>query len=468
MPPEPTAPHLSRREALGLGAAAMGALLLGVDRPAEAAPDRGETVLVVGAGMAGLAAAVRLEKMGFTVIVVEARDRVGGRVRTDRSVNGLAFDVGASWIHGIRGNPITKLARRARAARSRTLYGRIDLHDSDGGTFSKAERKRLGRLGRKFNRRTNRLVQQQLVDGPLSVPLLQALDEVATTPEDRAFLLYESATRLTYEFAADPDELSAFWFNEGRATRGPDTLFPQGYDQIPEFLARDLDVRLGQVVQSIAHDELGVTVQTDQQQFQVDRVVVTLPLGVLKGGAVDFDPVLPNSKVAAMDRLAMGLLNKLYLRFPTQFWPAEAHRLGFAGDPASDWIEWYDYAAVLGEPVLMGFLGGAFARGFEPRSDGEHVTDAMRVLRIMYGPSIPDPTDHVVTRWSQDPFALGSYSYIPPGATPADRRTLAEPLGDRVFFAGEATSTSFPSTVHGAYLSGRTAARDLLRAFKRA
>jgi monoamine oxidase len=107
-----------------------------------------------------------------------------------------------------------------------------------------------------------------------------------------------------------------------------------------------------------------------------------------------------------------------------------------------------------GAPILMAFTGGNFARSTEILSDEDVADGAMGVLRKMFGSSIPEPQDGVRARWGRDPFAFGSYSHIPVGATPRDYDTLAEPVGDRLYFAGEATNRRYPATVHGAFLSG--------------
>jgi monoamine oxidase len=127
----------------------------------------------------------------------------------------------------------------------------------------------------------------------------------------------------------------------------------------------------------------------------------------------------------------------------------------------SEWAEWIDYYSYTGQPVLLGLNSGKHARDLEVLTDQSVVAAAMQVLRGIYGRSTPDPDGAVVTRWGSDPFSLGAYSSIPPGANGKDYDTLAEPVGDRVFFAGEATSRSYPATVHGAFLSGEREAKRI-------
>jgi monoamine oxidase len=126
------------------------------------------------------------------------------------------------------------------------------------------------------------------------------------------------------------------------------------------------------------------------------------------------------------------------------------------------WAEWVNMVPVNGRPILIGFNGGRVAVDVESWSDREIVQSALTVLRKMFGADLPDPVSHMITRWQADPWSLGSYSHLPPGSTPDDRRVLAEPVEGRVFFAGEACSIEHAATVHGAYLSGVKAAEEIL------
>jgi monoamine oxidase len=157
----------------------------------------------------------------------------------------------------------------------------------------------------------------------------------------------------------------------------------------------------------------------------------------------------------------MGLLNKTYLRFPEVFWDKEHDLLGHIAERKGEWAEWLNIYKYTGQPILLGFNAGRYGRQIEKLSDREIVAAAMKTLRSLYGAKIPDPEAWLITRWAGDPLAGGSYSYLPPGATEGDRAALAQPVGGRLFFAGEATSVEYPATVHGALLSGRRAAKEI-------
>ena len=205
--------------------------------------------------------------------------------------------------------------------------------------------------------------------------------------------------------------------------------------------------------------------KTTKGPREADRVVVTLPLGVLKKGSVVFRPALPESKRLAIARLGMGLLDKLWLRFPRAFWGARDNDLiGFVGANRGAWAETVDFQHVLGKPVLLCFQAGSVARTAEALPDDRIVASAMEWIRAAFGSDAPDPVASQRTRWAADPFAFGSYSFFANGSTPRDVEALAASVGGRVFFAGEATSSNHPATVHGAFASGLRAAQELLDA----
>jgi monoamine oxidase len=430
--------------------------------PAEGAPDnrpRVAEVIVIGAGIAGLAAARRLMEWDYDVIVLEARDRIGGRVWTDHSI-GLPLDLGASWIHGVKGNPISDLADQAGAARVVTDYDSLTRYKSDGTEISNQEDADIDTLFEQFYEQV--AVWQEELDNDIS--LQEGLDLFISNKrfsrEGMLNLLYAVNTELEHEYGADVSDLSLWEFDQDNDTRGADVIFPDGYEPIIQRLADGLDIRLNQIVRRVEYTESGVSITTETGVFEAQAALVTLPLGVLKSEAVTFEPPLPGWKTKSISRLNMGVLNKCYLKFPTVFWDEESHLLGYISEEKGHWCEWLNLAALIDQPVLLGFNAGQFGLEIESWSDDRIVVSAMTTLRTIYGTSIPEPEAWLITRWGQDPFALGSYSHIPPFASGDDYDTLAKPV-NRLFFAGEATHRQYPSTVNGAYLSGLRAADEI-------
>ena len=155
-------------------------------------------------------------------------------------------------------------------------------------------------------------------------------------------------------------------------------------------------------------------------------------------------------------------LNKCYLRFSHAFWPDDIDWLEYIPQQHGEWTEWVSFQRATKLPVLLSFNAGDRGRDMEAWSDEKTVASAMSVLKTIFGHDIPHPVDHQITRWASDRFARGSYSFNALHATPAMRTALAQPLGGRLFFAGEASSKNHFGTAHGAYLSGVQAARDVL------
>lgn len=440
-----------------------------MDRHHDAAGRQGALdVAVVGAGAAGLAAAAALQAAGATVAVVEARERVGGRVWTSAAIPGLALDLGASWIHGASAaNPVAALARELGVATVPTDYANLRVYDCDGSPVDDARRAAMGaRLDglleaaaaeAETRRRAGRpdISLKRAVDGALAGRHLGATA--------RRELAYALNSVVEHEYGADAARLSLLHYDAGfGAFPGGDVLFPAGYGQLAAGLARGLDVRLGHVVRRVVYGGDGVRILTSQGELRAERAVVTLPLGVLKAGAVRFEPALPAAKLAAVGALGSGVLNKLYLRFPRVFWERGYELLGYMAGRKGEWAEWLDLAHYLDEPVLLAFNAGSYGRALEALDDRAALAGALGTLRTIYGAAVPEPVGYLRTRWAADPFARGSYSYVAVGAGPATHAALAAPVGERLFFAGEHTSAGHPSTVHGAILSGRRAAGEIV------
>lgn len=241
-------------------------------------------------------------------------------------------------------------------------------------------------------------------------------------------------------------------------------MFAQGFNVITEYLASNLKIERGQVVKAVQWHQSPVRVLTQKSEFLADYVVVTLPLGVLKANNVRFTPALPANKQQSIAKLGMGVLNKCYLRFSDAFWPADVDWLEYIPARHGEWTEWVSFKRVANKPILLGFNAADRGRAIEAWSDKQIVASAMKTLRTFYGNEIPEPIDYQITRWATDPFAFGSYSFNPVGATPKMRKILAASLGNRVFFAGEASERDYFGTAHGAYLSGVRAAHEILDA----
>lgn len=431
---------------------------------------QGERVLVLGAGMAGIAAARALADKGYSVTVVEARDVAGGRIRTDTSL-GAPVDLGASFIHGTKGNPLVALAHRYGAATYDTDQDEALQVSASGATVSAAVSKKAQReydaLFEKLLAIKERLVQDRSIGGVTGPILKRIRQRQGSAIGDMVDFLVRS--EIGIEFGADLNQLSLKYFDEDEGFSGSDLLLKPGYISLIDGLSHALDIRFNERVKEVAWSSSGVRVSTVSGVFEADRVVITLPLGVLKRGDIQFSPGLPSAKKTAIAKLGLGVLNKTYFKFPTAFWQNGEEPVGYIGNVgsrrATQIPEYYTVDQAVGVPILFGFTAGAQARRFEQLNLTAISTATMTTFRKIFGRSVPDPEVVMQTRWSSDPYSYGAYSFLSVGAKAEYYDTLAQPIDNRVFFAGEATHRAYPGTVHGAYLSGIREAGRVMKSF---
>lgn len=461
---------LSRRDALRWGVAGLAAVAAGCstgddagdddpgDDPGDEAAGDDRTgpardVVVVGAGVAGLAAARRLTEAGWRVVVLEATSAVGGRVRTSRDL-GVPFDEGASWIHGTRGNPITEIASAAGARTVELDDESVAAIDVGGRRWTAQE---LADAEADFDELLGQLATEEGEDDLSFEAALAEWDPGWSDDRLRAFFV---SAYLTFD-TGDLDQLSSTLYDEGEVFGGPEVVFTDGYDAVPAFLADGLDIRLGTPVEAVVWSDELVSVRTAVEDFTASAAVVTVPLGVLKAGSIRFSPPLPAEKAAAVAAVGFGCVDKFLFVWDETFWDDTDFLVHTA-----ERRDLFNYFVNLdrlhsGSHALLTFAYAAEARASEDRPDDEIVALVMAHLREMYGPDVPPPTAVRRTAWGRDPFTGGSYSFTAVTTRMRDFDRLAEPVGP-LHFAGEHTHRDHFSTVHGAYLSGLRAAEELL------
>lgn len=321
------------------------------------------------------------------------------------------------------------------------------------------------------------IIPEALSLGETMTNILKAYVSVAEISQEDQQVLQWHWANMEYACGTSLDNLSLKHWDQddGNEFSGHHAMIIGGYSQLARGLALSpskLSIRTNCAVGRISKS--GVLLQSGET-LAASKVVVTLPLGVLKSGAVEFAPTLPEWKSSAISNLGYGLLNKVVLIFEEQFWESDIDLLGSVPpkrehDSNHDsrargrfYMFWNCTSHASGRPVLIALMTGEAALACEQESPETLLAEALSILQAIYGEAkVLAPVDTIVTRWGQDPFSLGSYSYIGPHGSGSDYDALARPIDDTWFFAGEATCRTHPSTVHGAYLSGLAAAKEVI------
>ncbi|KAF5744054.1 Polyamine oxidase 2 isoform 2 [Tripterygium wilfordii] len=432
--------------------------------------ERKPSVIVIGGGMAGIAAAHALHEASFQVMLLESRNRIGGRVHTDYSF-GFPVDLGASWLHGVcKENPLAPLIGRLGLPLYRTSGDNSVLYDHDLESYAL------------FDMDGNQVPQELVTKiGEVFESILKETDNVRLEHSEdlsihRAFsIVFERRPELRLDglahnvlqwylcrmegwFAADADTISVKSWDQEELLPGGHGLMVRGYLPVINTLAKGLDIRLGHRVTKIIRRYNGVKVIVeDGQAFMADAAIIALPLGVLKSKIIKFEPKLPEWKEEAIDELGVGIENKIILHFEKVFWP-NVEFLGVVAETSYGCSYFLNLHKATGHSVLVYMPAGQLAKDIEKMSDEAAANFAVMQLKKIL-PDATDPIQFLVSRWGSDINTLGSYSYDKVGKPHEHYERLRIPI-DNLFFAGEATSSNYPGSVHGAFATGLMAAED--------
>jgi monoamine oxidase len=421
-------------------------LLASCEKENENVNSNEKTVVVIGGGISGLAAAKKLKEKGFTVIVLEAQEKVGGRIRTDRSL-GVAFDEGASWIHGPIGNPITSLASIAGANTFLTSDDSVEVFNTNGIAYSDTV---LTSTEKQFESALNTVRSA----GTQTKSFQTVFNSLYPTQANDKLWKYMLSAYLEFDTGGDISKLSSKFFDDDEAYSGADVIITNGYDKITDYLTTGLDIRLNTRVSSINYANAKVGITANGNKIEADYVVVSVPLGVLKNNAISFSPALPTNKINAISNSNIGNVNKFLLVWNTPFWDTKLQYIGYTPETKGKFNYFLNIKKFTSSNGLMTFAFGDYATVTESMADSQIISEIMLHLKGIYGNSIPNPSNFLRTKWGQNINSYGTYSYATNNSTSADFDTLANEVNNKVFFAGEHTEREYRGTVHGAYLSG--------------
>lgn len=363
--------------------------------PEESPSKVGLRVVIIGAGLAGLAAARQLLRLGFRVTVLEGRKRAGGRVYTKKMETGeegkrfsASADLGGSVLTGTLGNPLGILAKQLGTA----LYKVGDKCPLFGLDGKPVDKEIDDKVEADFNRlldKTSKL-RQSMGDAAMDVSLGSALETLwgvmdNANAETTNFYNWHLAN-LEYANASLLSKLSlAFWDQDDPYDMGGDHCFlPGGNGRLVQALAENVPILYERVVHSIRYGSDGVQVVAGSQVYECDMVLCTVPLGVLKSGTIKFVPELPQRKLDSIKRLGYGLLNKVAMLFPHVFWGTDFDTFGHLNDDSSrrgEFFLFYSYASVAGGPLLLALVAGEAAYAFENMPPQDAVAKVLKILR---------------------------------------------------------------------------------------
>jgi monoamine oxidase len=405
-------------------------------------------IAIIGAGAAGLGAAHALQNSGLSIIVLEARDRVGGRGYTIQAAPDVVFDVGCGWLHSADRNSFVPIAEQLNFEVNKALPPWRER--AFGKAFPQEERDDFIRALDAFYDRA-----EQAAKGGRDSPANLCLE-----PGNRWNPMIDAIS--TYVNGCELDQVSILDMDAYEDTN-VNWRLRRGYGALMAAYGASLPLALNCNVTLIDHSGSRLRIETSLGTLTANKAIVTVPTNLIAQEAIRFHPALPQ-KVDAAAGLPLGLADKVMLALDDpEALPQEGNLRG-----ATMRTEMGTYhLRPFGQPCIEGFFGGRFARTLEDAGDGAIAAHSIDEIAGFLGNDIRRKLKPLKeSRWAQDPFARGSYSHALPGH--ADQRAvLAAPVNGRLFFAGEATSPNFFSTAHGARDSGERAAGEVLAAVKR-
>jgi len=405
-------------------------------------------IVIIGGGAAGMAAARRLHEAGRAYLLVEARERLGGRAWTVQAQGG-PLDLGCGWLHSADRNSFVKIAEQLGFEINRALPPWRER--AYGKAFPQQDRDEFIEALNAFYDRAEQAAAEAITTGRDSAASL------VLEPGNRWNPMIDAIS--TYVNGRELDQVSILDM-EAYEDTDINWRVRRGYGALVSAYGAPCPVALTCVVTLIDHSATRIRIETSLGTLEADKVIVTVPTNLLADETIRFHPALP-AKVDAARGLPLGLADKVTLALAEpEALPVEGNLRGATMRTGMGTYHIRPFA----QPCIEGFFGGRFAQSLEDAGDGALAAAAIDEIVSFLGNDFRRKlTPLAESRWAHDPFARGSYSHALPGHA-GDRAVLAAPVDNRLFFAGEATSPDFFTTAHGARDSGERAAGEVLAA----
>lgn len=453
--------HMQRNEFLKLTLSSL--LAFPFASMAKSLPSaKNKKVIVVGAGIAGAAAAKKLRDAGCEVIVLEARSRTGGRIHTHTDW-GIHLELGANWIHQASHpvNPLKNYADKLNIKIHSTDYANLKAYDLDGEKIGNMS---LGLFYLHFERLLNKhreMINHSDVDLSIKEAITRLTGEQNYSKKQKSILaLIEES--YANNLAADLEKASAqHYLNKSVRKEKDDYFVTGGYNKIVDHILEGIDVKLDTVVREVRNYIDKIEVVTDQQSFQADYVILTVPISILQNQNIQFTPALPDWKVRSFSKMQMGVFNKLIMEFSDKFWKADADFQCYQTELGNSFGITANYHHCNQRPILIAMPVDKSGLWVE-NAELETVKNTWQDILHRANPNREIEFRNIMlTKWFGDQYSQGSYSHVPVGSNRNDFDDLKKEVG-RIHFAGEATFIEHHSTVHGAYASGVREAYKIL------
>ena len=437
-----------------------------------------EPVLIIGGGIAGLTAGYELQKAGHKVTILEASHRAGGRVWTIRDWGDYPIDVGATFIHGVEGNPLTELAKQFNEPLIKVDYSKMAVYDKFGKKISLKSMKSTKKIYRKLREYTMQHRDSLNKDQSLQYVMEKGVSKlnIDLTEEEQSGLTWHFFWEIVQDQIAYLKDLSTIEYDASTAFPGHDYLLANGMQSLTDKLAKQLNIITDCTVNSITTkgSPLRVECAGSGSEFKASNVIVAVPLGVMQQSSIRFNPPLPKWKRRSIHRLGCSSAIKFALKFDSQFWESDVQFIGKLGSLNS---------TIFGEGAHMEFIN---MNAFHPGSNvlvlevdvdhadwmtaqpaADRLDSIMTSLRQIYGNDIPNPVDVKTANFVSSPLIGCGFSYWPPLASGDDNLAAGECISKgSLCFISEYTSPLYYGNLHGAIHEGQKVATHFINKAK--